>query len=138
VEDRQRELGRRPPSFYAWVAIAVGLLVVIVLGSHLPVYLTYRHEQRIIAEVERLGGRADMEVFAPPWPASVIAGRWKPYGRIFNRAFIVYLAKDATDADVALLAGLRKLWELDLCGRPVTDAGVADLKRALPNLKVYR
>ena len=43
-----------------------------------------------------------------------------------------------TDAGLASLKGLRQLQTLVLKGTRVTDAGVADLQKALPQLKIIR
>ena len=157
----RREEGRWSLSFSAWIAIAVGLLVVIVLGLHVPVYLTYRYEQKVVAEVRRLGGYASTVRHDPPWPMSVLADECEPYGVIFERAYFVEVGSAATDADVARLAGLTKLLELNLphsqvtdaglvhlaglaklqylylANTQVTDAGVAELNRKLPQVFVY-
>jgi len=42
-----------------------------------------------------------------------------------------------TDAGLVHLKGLTGLQTLDLGGTEVTDAGFADLKKALPNCKIY-
>ena len=125
--DGQREEDRSSLSFNAWIAIAVGLQILIVLGLHVPTYLTYRHEQKIVAEVSRLGGDVETERYAPPWPMSVLADRWETYGRLFDRAFRVLLGSAATDADVARLAGLTKFEFLQLDRTRVTDAGLVHL-----------
>jgi hypothetical protein len=128
VGDGQREEGRWSLSFNAWIAIAVGLLVAIVLGPHVPVYLTYRHEQKIVAEVALVGGRFDSTVRQVlPWPMWKLAKRWEAYGKLFDRASTVLLDPTATDADVARLAGLTKLQDLSLADTQVTNAGLAHL-----------
>jgi hypothetical protein len=43
-----------------------------------------------------------------------------------------------TDAGVVHLRGLTKLQRLDLDYNKVTDTGVADLQKALPNCKIYK
>ena len=43
-----------------------------------------------------------------------------------------------TDAGLGHLTGLTNLQELRLSGTQVTDAGVAELKQALPKCKIYR
>ena len=155
----QREEGRSPLSFNAWIAIAVGLLVVIVLGLHVRVYLRYRHERKVTAEAWRLGGSPQVIRLAT-WPMSVLADRWEPYGRLFDRLAGVHLGDTATDADLAHLsgltelralylydtqvtdaglvhlAGLTKLRGLSLSDTRATDAGVAELRRKLPDLYV--
>ncbi len=45
---------------------------------------------------------------------------------------------NVTDVGLVHLKGLRSLRSLDLSGTKVTDAGVADLQRALPNLEIIR
>jgi hypothetical protein len=65
VGDGQREEGRWSLSFNAWIAIAVGLLVVIVVGLHAPTYLRYRYEQKVVAEVVPLGGYLGTEEQLP-------------------------------------------------------------------------
>ncbi len=77
VGDGQREEGRWSLSFNAWIAIAVGLLVVVVVGLHAPVYLRYRHERKVAVEVAHVGGYAEAGRHAPPWPMSLLADRWK-------------------------------------------------------------
>jgi hypothetical protein len=42
-----------------------------------------------------------------------------------------------TDADLVYLKGLFKLETLDMSGTQVTDAGVAKLEQALPNVRIY-
>ena len=125
VGDGQRDEGRSSLSFNAWIAIAVGLLVVIVLGLHVPVLLRYRYERKAAAEAALLGGGVDTERHAPLWPMSMLADRWDPYERLFDRAVVVGLDATATDADVALLAGLTELEGLFLENTQVTDAGLA-------------
>jgi hypothetical protein len=131
VGDGQREEGRSSLSFNAWIAIAVGLLVVIVLSLHVPVLLRYRQEQKAVAAIARLGKGATCTIAgcAPPWPMSVLAHKWKPYGRLFDRAVRAELGypATATNADVALLAGLTELQELDLGDVCYTDAGLVHL-----------
>jgi hypothetical protein len=56
VGDGQRQEDRWSLSFSAWIAIAVGLVVMIVLGLHVPVYLTFRYEERTATEIRRKGG----------------------------------------------------------------------------------
>jgi hypothetical protein len=104
VGDGQREEGRWSLSFNAWIAIAVGLLVLIVLGLHVPAYLRYRHTHKVAAEFERMAGFLDTERDAAPWPMSVLADRWKPYGRLFDRAVSVGFCGAASDATAARLA----------------------------------
>jgi hypothetical protein len=41
-----------------------------------------------------------------------------------------------TDKGLKHLAGLKKLWKLELISTKVTDNGKADLKKALPKLKI--
>ncbi len=125
--DGQREEDRWSLSFNAWIAIAVGLLVMIVLGLHVPVYLTYRHEQKVVAEVVRLGGWVDAERHAPPWPLSVFADRWEPYGRLFDGVVGATVRSTATDASLVHLAGQTELLHLHLSYTQVTDAGLAHL-----------
>jgi hypothetical protein len=128
VGNGRKEEGRWSLSFNAWIAIAVGLLVVIVLGLHVPVYLRYRHEQKVVAEMHRLGGGVTTGRHAPPWPMSVLADRWEPYGRLFDRAHAAALGcTTATDAAVADLAGLTELQELGLNAPQFTDAGLVHL-----------
>ena len=43
------------------------------------------------------------------------------------------LSNKITDAGLVHLKGLTKLKELDLYGTNITDAGVTDLQKALPN-----
>ncbi|MCS6850257.1 MAG: hypothetical protein NZ700_03690 [Gemmataceae bacterium] len=43
-----------------------------------------------------------------------------------------------TDAGLKELAGLKGLQSLDLSETPVTDAGVAELQKALPGCQIYR
>ena len=43
-----------------------------------------------------------------------------------------------TDAGLGHLTGRTNLQELRLSGTQVTDAGVAELKQALPKCKIYR
>ena len=93
----QKEEGRRSLYFNAWVAIAVGLLVVIVLGLHVPVYLRYRYERKIAAEAWRLGGSVTRNRPAPPWPMSMLADRWEPYARLFYSLDGVHFDDAATD-----------------------------------------
>jgi hypothetical protein len=121
----QREEDRSSLSFNAWIVIAVGLLVVIVLGLHVPVYLTYRHEQKIVAESRRLGVVTSTEEHAPPWPMSVLANRWELYGGLFVRVAGVELGSSATDA--ARLTGLTELRYLFLYNTQITDAGLVHL-----------
>ena len=45
---------------------------------------------------------------------------------------------DATDADLEVLKGLTALQTLVLSGTKVTDAGVEQLKKSLPNVFVRR
>ena len=45
---------------------------------------------------------------------------------------------DATDADLAHLKGLTGLQQLGLGGTKVTDAGIEQLKAALPNVQVTK
>ena len=125
--DGQREEGRWSLPFKAWIVIAVGLLVVIVLGLHVPTLLRYRHERKIAAEVVRLGGEVATEEHPPPWPMRVLAEEWESYGRLFDRASFVMLAYSATDTEVAQLAGLTELEGLDLLGTQVTDDGLVHL-----------
>ena len=122
-----REEDRSSLSLNAWIAIAVGVVVVIVVGLHVPVYLTYRHEQKVSALSWISGGRSGEERHGPPWPMSVLADRWKPYGRLFDRVSSVTLGPSATDAYVVHLAGLTELQELGLNNTEVTDAGLVHL-----------
>ena len=46
--------------------------------------------------------------------------------------------RDATDADLEHLKGLTALQTLDLQGTRVTDAGVEELKKSLPDVLVLR
>ena len=43
-----------------------------------------------------------------------------------------------TDAGLVHLKGLTGLQSLGLSGPKITDAGVADLQKALPNCKIYK
>ena len=43
-----------------------------------------------------------------------------------------------TDAGLVHLKGMTNLQSLDLGGTKITDAGVADLKKALPNCEIEK
>ena len=58
--------------------------------------------------------------------------------RFFDRVESVWLKGPATDADMAECGKLSQLRILILSGEQVTDAGVAELKQALPNVNVMR
>ena len=52
--------------------------------------------------------------------------------------FWLKLGTEVTDAGLKELAGLKQLQSLDLIRTQVTDEGVRQLRKALPDLKVWR
>ena len=77
-------------------------------------------EEKAVKAIQKLGGSIyrDMKAKDKPIVAVVMRG------------------PKVTDAGLKHLAGLKQLRKLDLTGTKVTDKGKADLKKALPNLKI--
>ena len=79
-------------------------------------------QEQIVAEIRKLGGTVEIEESRPDRPV-----------------FGVSLAKtQVTRATLEQLKGLPSLGQLSLDNTQVTDAGVLDLKKALPKLRVNR
>jgi hypothetical protein len=103
----------------------VWMLLVLIALVALPLGLAvnrYRAEQRVIAELQRLGARVELEPgFLGQWWPKVVGVQ--AHGGGF------------TDEGLALLAGLADLQGLSLLRTPTTDDGLAHLVR-LRNLEV--
>ena len=103
-------------------------------------------EQKVIAEIRRLGGEVGFDEKRPGKPLVDVfldgtkvtdAGLADLKG--LKRLTHLYLCDTGvTDAGLAHLKGLTELQRLDLIGTTVTDTGVADLRKALPKVKIVR
>ena len=74
-----------------------------------------------IAEIEALGGTVEFDEMYPGRPGIQVS---------FNFSQV-------TDAGPGLLRELPRLRGLDLKGTQVTDAGVEEMQRRLPNTSIY-
>lgn len=136
------------------------IAVILAVAAHryaLPIY----REHLAIQEISRIHGTID-ESFrrGPAWLNSLVgAERAKQYDLVVKVNLIATDADNATLAHMASLIGMEQLhvadtlitddgldhlkglnrlaW-LNLSGTNVSDAGVADLQRALPALTIFR
>ena len=109
--------------------------VMLLIGGALMVWWPYYHEQRVIAEIERLGGETRTTVVRPFWIPEAVDDE---YLKVFQRVYVVNLNDtQVTDAGLEHLRGLTNLVWLWLNNTPVTDAGLEHL-RGLTNLQWLR
>jgi len=144
-----------------WIGLATTVLIVVSLGLRvgLPMY----RQHIAVAEVERLGGVVFTQPCGPEWLESllykidqdlgdrlVIVSGVCLEGRPMTDESLDHLVwlsdleelllshTEMTDARLARLKNLKNLKKVSLDQCPVTDAGVADLQKALPSLTVRR
>ncbi len=92
-------------------------------------------EQEAVAAIEKLGGVADTEPWAPEWVVAAFGGDWYDF---FQSTVLVRLSLPWVDDDcLQHLEVLSALKELDLNGTGITDAGLKHL-RGLGRLQVLR
>jgi hypothetical protein len=144
-----------------WIGVATAVVIVVSLGLRvgLPIY----RQHAAVAEIERLGGMVFTEPCGPEWLEPLLYNIDQDLGdqlvtvtsvclegrpvRDDTLDHLVWLSDvkelrlnltEMTDARLARLKELRNLKRVDLVQCPVTDAGVADLQKALPGLTVNR
>jgi hypothetical protein len=123
-----RRLSTRLPH-WGWFLLAT-VIMTLAYGP-LSIWQQYQREQQIVKKIEVWGGRAFTKSSAPMWLRR-FAG--EKHLKVFDRVNNVVLQEtNVTDADVAQLAGLTTLVELDLNGTQVGDPGLASLSE-LTNL----
>src|SRR6266852_4159880 len=114
---------------WGWFLLATVVVVVASLG--LSLWLPYHREQHIVEKISSWGGRAYTVAGGPIWLRRILGDNcMKVFDRVDN---VILQETGVTDADVAHLAVLTSLVQLDLNGTQVGDAGLAYLKR-LTNL----
>jgi hypothetical protein len=102
--------------------------------------------ERALAEVQRLGGRFEVDENDPAKPVVLVDLSGAPatdasltcLGGLPNLRRLYLGATNVTDAGLVHLKGLTELRILALDGTKVTDAGVQDLKQVLPKAEFVR
>jgi hypothetical protein len=119
----------------AWL-LGLGLCL-IAIALNLIVWVPYYRTRAAVARIERLGGKAQLEAGGSnrmrQWLGDELMS-------LFDDVTSVDLSNTAaTDADLEQLQALRHLRMLDLFGQTrVTEAGVQELRQALPRLVIRR
>lgn len=102
--------------------------------------------ERALAEVQKLGGRYEVDENDPAKPVLLIDLSGAPatdtsltcLQGLPNLRRLYLGATNITDAGLVHLKGLTELHFLALDGTKVTDAGVQDLKQVLPKAEIVR
>ncbi len=130
---------RTKPRRRWWRAVllrtAAVLLVLLVMGGGWT-YWRYTVEQRAMVKLRSLGivYHEERAPLGPGWLTDWATQRDQPVLKAVGAIWML----QAKDTDLRHLRRLTKLQELNLSETKVTDAGIADLKRALPNLRVSK
>ena len=122
----------RLPIFARLAVVLAGLFVVADIVIGLMIWLPYRREQQIIAEIKGWGGKTRSESCESNWLGTdadwvrlvIDAERMK----VFDRVTEVWCSdSQITDAGVSRLTGLKHLKSLGLSRTPVSDSSLAHL-----------
>ncbi len=101
-------------------------MVLLVGGGALMVWLPYQREQRVIAEIERLGGITQSEIVRPLCIPNAVDDKFM---EVFERISMVILADtDVRDSELKILHRSSNLQILLLDNTQVSDAGLEHLR----------
>jgi len=134
--ERSRFSLRLPRQLWIGVATVVlitAVLVVVTVGLRIgiPIY----PQQVAIRDIGRLGGSwMTCDDPTPEWLEDLIG--WERTSFFHEPIDIELTGPQVTDETLKLFVRLPKLETVTLTDTMVTDAGVAELQRALPNLKI--
>ena len=107
-------------------------IVLAITVAGLSIGVPYYREQRVVCEVDTLGGWVGMLQGGPDWLRHLVGDKRM---QVFDRVLDVSLCETTiTDAGLADLRKLSNLTTLSLEGTDITDAGLAHL-RELTNLR---
>jgi hypothetical protein len=116
-------------------------LLMVLLAVFLPVWLPYHREQVVIREIERLGGKVEVELYepqwwwdAPEWLQEIVADGWLSW---FDEVVYVYVHLGNTqinDEGLKHLSGLTYIQSLRLDNTQVSDEGMKHIS-GLINLR---
>jgi hypothetical protein len=126
--DDPRTVASRPDQWHRTrrnhrAVVLLGLLAAAVLGIYTWLYVGWRSEQRAIAAVARLGGRAKTARLGPIWVGRLFV--IIPLDFLRNRVSVVNLAaQPVTDADLDVLGAFTHLHDLYLQETRVTGTGM--------------
>jgi hypothetical protein len=152
----------KPPRPRRWIPLSLRIFVAILLligvGSALPVAVRPYRQWAAIGEIELLGGVASATHVGPFWLRELLGSDgMAPFDEIWKVNLSSTPADDrtlrhlrcmtqltelrlsntkVTDAGLVSLTDLPKLRYLDLTGTNVTAAGVVKLEQRRPNLRV--
>ena len=129
-----------------WLRFSLRTLIVLMLvfGAGLGWFARQVQKTRAQREaakaIEKLGGSEDWGLPSGGIIQTAVAGVGKLFGEDLSgdATMVVIVGSLDTDAGLALLRGLRQLRQLYVTHSQVSDAGINELKKALPNVEIDR
>ena len=133
MTDSPRSRFRLP--HWGWFLLATVALVVGFIG--LSVWLPYHREQQVIQKIEGWGGTVGTQIVGPEWLRRLVGEDRMRECKLFERVISVEsYAATITDAEADQLSSLTNLEVIWLHGTAVTDNGIEELQKALPDCAI--
>ncbi len=132
MTDASSKTRRRWFQFSLRTLLIVGTLVAGLLVAWRVYVEPYRRQRETMAYIKEVGGEYKTEPGGPSWLRGLFGD-----DDFQNIIEISLSGKGVSDANLAHFKGLTNLQSLNLANTQVSDAGIQELQKALPNCAFY-